>query len=835
MVTIKIISNPYEKKISFEKFDDISEEWIPITIEKNPNSKLLKKDITDKFLPFILKAIIDILQEEYVIGDEKLKLVFEGTTDEYDEMASFCSDGKYKGKVVLERSDIYLENARDILPAIIDVFKNVSPLIAKNVNENKTRKEFDKFADASNDDIPICVLGNYSSGKSTFINALIGKEILPSGDTPTTSRIYRIKKSPQVDRALIRFKYDNTVFSVDFKGDVHLLEITDKPLASKIEEALEECENDIPVKITETLKVINDFDTKEGKKTISDLVEIRVPFGEGLLKNAQHSFVIFDTPGSNSVSNEKHLEVLRNAIRDMSNGIPVYVSEFDALDSTDNNKLLSDIKEIAELDDRFSMIIVNKADSAHLPKHGFNKEKEKELLNQTIPRQFYSGGIYFISSIMGLGSKTKGEFEDDYYDEVYYDQERKYSDPESKRYKKLYSYNIMPEQIKQKVVEESEKENDLIYANSGLYCVEKEIEKFADKYSSYDKCVQSESLLSKVIKITNSEIEERVKKCNDYKTYIQKEMERGQSELVNDLNKEGKELKRAFIDGYNKYMKPIEKEVESDISLKHIRKKESEFIETQKDKHELDEKKRKIFEALDDTGRDLADDIKLAARSINKKHFEEIGRSLQKGMKAFKDNINDRDNARRKADKEAAEMLLEYVRDDFKQKAKEAHCKLDEASKSYWEEKADEMREKLAQIVMGHSALEETKKNELKEFILQYKDIEFEDHADEFFNDKFLKMNVAKKIRMWNEYKVRMSDSINKSKHRIKPSHKESFEHWLENLLSEVIQNITKYNPDLNRQAKIVTEETARISEMEADRRKLELYTEQIKDMMGWK
>ena len=41
--------------------------------------------------------------------------------------------------------------------------------------------------------IPICVFGNYSAGKSTFINALIGREVLPSGGDPVTAKIYKIK------------------------------------------------------------------------------------------------------------------------------------------------------------------------------------------------------------------------------------------------------------------------------------------------------------------------------------------------------------------------------------------------------------------------------------------------------------------------------------------------------------------------------------------------------------------------------------------------------------------------------------------------------------------
>ena len=78
-----------------------------------------------------------------------------------------------------------------------------------------------------------------------------------------------------------------------------------------------------------------------------------------------------------------------------------------------------DIKNIEELDDRFTMIIVNKADMAKLPKGKLSKEDEEQILSLSIPRNLYTEGIYFVSSVMGLGSKNKGEFVDEHYAEIF--------------------------------------------------------------------------------------------------------------------------------------------------------------------------------------------------------------------------------------------------------------------------------------------------------------------------------------------------------------------------------------------------------------------------------
>ena len=67
----------------------------------------------------------------------------------------------------------------------------------ENYEELKTigsfTKEVEIFRERLNDDeIRIAVVGEFSAGKSTFINALIGKDILKHATTETTAVITRI-------------------------------------------------------------------------------------------------------------------------------------------------------------------------------------------------------------------------------------------------------------------------------------------------------------------------------------------------------------------------------------------------------------------------------------------------------------------------------------------------------------------------------------------------------------------------------------------------------------------------------------------------------------------
>ncbi len=72
-------------------------------------------------------------------------------------------------------------------------------------------------------------------------------------------------------------------------------------------------------------------------------------------------------------------------MEDLSNGLPIFVSEYDSMDSTDNDKLYQDINNMAELDNRFTMIIVNKADAASLKKTGLTEDDRDRILSLAIP------------------------------------------------------------------------------------------------------------------------------------------------------------------------------------------------------------------------------------------------------------------------------------------------------------------------------------------------------------------------------------------------------------------------------------------------------------------
>ena len=457
MATIKIISNPYKKEVQFKRWSTSLSEWENIDIHTTPNSKLLSKANVSGFFPFRAKQIVELIIEEYGVADEPLVIEFEGSDDEYQELVQVCGLCNSEIEITPKRSEIGLENARDILPEVKKLFQEMSPLIHQSVtNPEMIERDLHRFSEASSDEVPICVLGNYSAGKSTFISALIGSEILPSGSEPITSKIYKIARSKYPDRAQIQCKYCNHDVTVLFTDrDSRVIEgIVGNPLAAELNNALADMDNEeIPVRMNRALTVINDYEGTFKGTQVSDLIEVEIPFVKGVLAKSQHPFVIFDTPGSNSASNAKHLQVLKSAMANMTNGLPIFICTAESLDSTDNENLYHIIDDLDELDNRFTMIVVNKADNAGVQRRGTTEQDQKRILRQAVPRNLYSGGLFYVSSILGLGSKTDGEFVDEVYADIYDAQRPRYENPSNKFYRSLYLYDIMPEQIKQRADE----------------------------------------------------------------------------------------------------------------------------------------------------------------------------------------------------------------------------------------------------------------------------------------------------------------------------------------------------------------------------------------------
>ena len=847
MEKIRIISNPYNKDIKIETWNNDENNWVDIK-DTNPNSKLLNQKIINGFLPFVITNIIGIIVDEYYAGKEKIEVVFEGNSDEYNEVKKVCEYEEYKNKVNLVKAGNYLENAREIQPVINDIFSNIiHPIIIQSEDYYQSEEELEaikqdniKYDETITDVIPICVMGNYSAGKSSFINALIGKEILPSGTSPVTSRTHKIFETEGKAYTIISFKINNNPVKISISQNECNIdsEEKDNDLIRKIEEVLKDKEKTEIELINKVLEILNSYKKNEDI-LISNTIEIGIDFADGLLKKSKKRFVIIDTPGSNSASNEGDKKVLEEALKGFSNGLPVFVSEVDSLDTTDNKELFDAINDIEALDKRFTLIVVNKADESSLPT---TDEARDELLNQTVPKNLYSSGIYFVSSIMGLGFKTNGLFRDSHALEIYTEKKEKYINEKSQYYKQLYKFNIAPKQLAQEKEKNIDKV-DKLYLNSGFYSIESVIINFAEKYSSYDKCKQSKLFLDRMVETTSNALSINKKKEEEYKEELKQKLEKSKQELLDSIDENDKteldKYKEECVDRMNTISKDDDRVANE---FEEVQKKYSNEISIEKDltkyENEYEESKKEIGNNFKDfkNGKNVKDFFTNVGK-VAKEVISDTQESYEnyKELKDVKDEIK----------KESYDKLKNYMNEEFNNEFVKKKNFGIEVSETFWNEKSNEFKEVLREAISGSKNLDDEKKKELEQIIIQFEKIDLETPSNALFKENKLKIAGLNEFfedflhikfkNLADKYNDAIEEQIKNIRAIVKGSHENNFIAWKNKLIKTIKDDILNYSPILHEQQKKIDEQQLKIDKIKTKLDKLTIYSNQINDMLKWK
>lgn len=850
---VKIISNPYNREILYLSYNNQTELWEDIK-QSSPNSRLREDESGKTFLPFKIKEVIDIIIEEYYTGSEKVQIIFEGTQDEYAEVEAVCNEENIADKVELTKTSTMLENARFIFRETKDIFEEVHPIIKKIIKDDKyIVKDLNKVSDALNDVIPICVFGNYSVGKSTFINALIGHEVLPSGGDPVTAKIFKIKRSEQEDIAIINFVCNEESFQVAFEGDNSrvIKGNPDSVIVKELNEAITATNGDIVAMVKAALEYLNGAEKKNDALSVGSVIELEVPFSRnGILGQSYNNYVIIDTPGSNTATYAEHAMVLEEALEGFSNGIPVWVSVYESIDSEDNANLCEKIEGIQALDKRFTMIVLNKADGSDLDEDGFSKEEIQEILEYTAVEKMYSSGIYFVSSIMGLGAKNEGNLVDKHYRKIYRSQQEMYSDPEDVDYATLYKYNIMPEQIKESAVEYSEECANLIYANSGLYCIEREIENFGSKHSAYNKCQMVYLFLNGIVDETNKRIQARTDSLKRTREARERELDDAKKVLIDNIAKTTKKSEYEFEKNSKGYVKDY---VEANLDYSHT-VEEIDMIDQQiRDKNFEDAD----FSAQEKQYEDSVSTFWSHLRENGQGIFDRKGKGIIESVKSMKDDMvrdfkemsdsrDSKNSAEKELDRESSDKILRVVIHEYKKNINKADEKLSEELKEYWYQVAQVLRNRLIEIIADSESLSVSQRDEISNIIINYEPLAIIDDTDIVFTKKKLLRGYLFGFRFNDSEKLntrvltsRYNNSIKKNIYdmavAINDSYFNGFKAWEISLGNVIEANITDYNPQLRDMAAMIKEETEKILELESDQNTICSSLESIKDLMSWK
>lgn len=188
----------------------------------------------------------------------------------------------------------------------------------------------------------IAVVANMSAGKSTFINALFGEEVLPAFNHATTDCATFIYSRPNIEKKAIIHFSDNKK-KVEIKENL-IVEI--KEYAQKDEE----CEDD--------------------KYKNVEKIELFYPFlNLQTSPSEDFSITFIDTPGPNSTGEgykEKHKDQTRQVLNDID--LALFLFDYGQLDAnleSDEQGLWNTIKIRHDKDENFDVyFVLNKIDQA---------------------------------------------------------------------------------------------------------------------------------------------------------------------------------------------------------------------------------------------------------------------------------------------------------------------------------------------------------------------------------------------------------------------------------------------------------------------------------------
>lgn len=219
----------------------------------------------------------------------------------------------------------------DINERIVSVFQDLQE---GPIDDFRDPKLLRAFENTNNSIFPVNVIATMSSGKSTLINALLGKKLMPSKNEACTATITEIL---DIDNP----HFDAVVYDAD---NVQIQEVSEL-----------------------TLEIMNELN--ENEKVFRISAEGDIPF----LDSKSTALMLVDTPGPNNAQNQAHKNTTYRAINSDANNLILYVLNGTQLSTNDDASLLHYVAEQIkkggkQVRDRF-LFVINKMD-------GFNPEEE---------------------------------------------------------------------------------------------------------------------------------------------------------------------------------------------------------------------------------------------------------------------------------------------------------------------------------------------------------------------------------------------------------------------------------------------------------------------------
>lgn len=448
----------------------------------------------------------------------ELKVEFNGMALDWDDFEDAFETAKSDGVIrKLEMNFIEGKSDEAVTDNIVKIFCDLRNSGIEDFKDPKLVKAFDNI---NNSVFPINVIATMSSGKSTLINALLGKKLMPSKNEACTATITEI---------------------LDNDEDTFCAVVHD--------------EDENPIKEIQelTYDIMCELNADEQVHRIS--AEGNIPF----LDARSTALMLVDTPGPNNSQNQAHKNTTYRAINSDANNLIIYVLNGTQLSTNDDASLLSYVAEQMkkggkQVRDRF-LFVVNKMD-------GFNPDEEDiEKAIESAKRYLANYGIenpqiFPCSAYTALNIRT--HLKDVDIDNLTRADERKlpsaardtlpmidkFIEKENMHLEKYSTLSPSAQQQLEYQLSQAEKNGDTkeqALIHCGIYSIEAAITAYVKKYAktkkvkdlveSFKEVLESNQVLAKAKTLVATD-EEAAKACAERAVAVREKIDNGQDAAI---------------------------------------------------------------------------------------------------------------------------------------------------------------------------------------------------------------------------------------------------------------------------------------------------------------
>ena len=571
MKTIYIKYNPYKVETEIRIDDELVKE----------NSQL---NVKGKRLQEWVENLPEILVEE--CNDSEYKIIFHGTALDFDDVQEVIEGAKLKeafNGIVFEYEHQKGQEVEDKELRIKKIFEEIQQGPFEELKGEDVKKAFEQ---AQNQDFPVNVVATMSAGKSTLINALLGKKLMPSSQEACTATISEIQDNDEEIFEAQAFDKNGNLCATSNNLDLETMkEWNSNEKISKIE-----IKGDIPF--------VNADDTR---------------------------LILMDTPGPNNSRDKAHQETTMRALSESSKTLVLYILNATQLGINDDNNLLNMVSESMKVGgkqskDRF-IFVVNKLDEF------FNEDDDVESALDKVRKYLEDKGIdnpniYPASALTALNIRTilKEERIDVNPRKLSRECRNAVNDIDNMLDKKelhleqytLNGNNSLRKKIKNQLEnaediyeneDESEGMKQLGLIHSGIIPIEEAIKIYTEKYSktlkiknivdTFQKKLETQRYftnLEKDIAKNKEQREKIVKKLNIIQSKVNdgQEASKYKSEIdkIDYTKQMNVEINKAILKAQEEIKKIIDENRKTEISIRDVESKynslirEAEFIQT---------------------------------------------------------------------------------------------------------------------------------------------------------------------------------------------------------------------------------------------------------------